>query len=88
MDEQTILGELLTLLKDNGIKVRNEPMGGSGGGLCTIKGQSVLFVDTESSTAETATICAETVAKLVNIETIYLRPEVRQYIEEHVGGAW
>ena len=27
MDEQTILGELLTLLKDNGIKVRNEPMG-------------------------------------------------------------
>jgi hypothetical protein len=87
MDEQTILGELLTLLKESGVKVRSEPMGGSGGGMCTIKGQSVLFVDTESSTAETAGICAEAVAKLVNIETIYLRPEVRQYIEEHAGGA-
>jgi hypothetical protein len=88
MDEQTILDELLALLKDNGIKVRSEPMGGSGGGLCTVKGQSVLFVDTESSTAETATVCAEAVAKVVDIETIYLRPEVRRYIEEHTGGSW
>ncbi len=83
MDEQAILDELLALLKENGVKVRSEPMGGSGGGVCLIKGQNVLFIDTESSTAETATICAEAVAKVVNIETIYLRPEVRQYIEEH-----
>jgi hypothetical protein len=88
MDEQTILDQLLALLKDNGVKVRSEPMGGSGGGLCTIKGQSVFFIDTEGSAAETATFCAEAVAKLVNIETIYLRPEVRQYIEEHTGGRW
>jgi hypothetical protein len=88
MDEQTILDELLALLKDNDIKVRSEPMGGGGGGVCTVKGQSVLFVDTDSSTAERANVCAEAVAKLVNIETIYLRPEVRRYIEEHAGGAW
>ena len=86
MDEQTILDELLALLKENGIKVRSEPMGGSGGGLCTVKGQSVLFVDTDSSPAETANVCAEAVAKLVNIETVYLRPEVRRYIEDRVGG--
>jgi hypothetical protein len=88
MDEQTILDELLALLKDNGIKVRSEPMGGSGGGLCTIKGQSIFFIDTESTAAETAGLCAEAVAKLVNIEAIYLRPEVRQYIEERTGQAW
>lgn len=88
MDEQTILDELLALLKETGVKVRSEPMGGSGGGLCTVKGQSVFFIDTESSSADTATLCAEAVAKLVNIETIYLRPEVRQYIEGHTGRGW
>jgi hypothetical protein len=85
MDEQTILDELLVLLKDNGVNVRGEPMGGSGGGLCSIKGQNVFFVDTQSAVAETATLCAEAVAKLVDIETIYLRPEVRQFIEERTG---
>jgi hypothetical protein len=87
MDEQTILDELLALLKDSGIKVRGEPMGGSGGGVCTVKGQNVFFIDTESGAAETAMLCAEAVAKLVNIETIYIRPEVRQYIEDHASRA-
>ena len=88
MDEQRILDELIALLKDNGVKIRSEPMGGSAGGLCTVKGQNIFFVDTESGSAETAILCAEAVGKLVNIEAIYIRPEVRQYIEEHTGRGW
>ena len=84
MDEQRILDELLTLLEAHRVKIRREPLGGRGGGLVTMKGQSIFFVDTEAASAEVASLCAEAVAKLLDIETIYLRPEVRQFIESHM----
>lgn len=83
MTEQRILEEMLHLLEGNGVSVRNEPLGGSGGGLCTVKGQTLFFVDTQAPSAEVAALCAEAVAKLLDLETVYIRPEVRQYIENH-----
>ena len=84
MDKQRILDELLTLLEAHRVKIRREPLGGRGGGLATMKGQSIFFVDTEAASAEVASLCAEAVARLLDIETIYLRPEVRQFIESHM----
>jgi hypothetical protein len=83
MNEQTILEELLALLEANRVKIRSEPLGGQGGGLAVMKGESIFFVDTEAPSAEVATLCAEAVTRLLDIETIYLRPEVRQFIETH-----
>jgi hypothetical protein len=83
MNEQTILEELLALLEANAVKIRSEPLGGRGGGLAMMKGENIFFVDTEAPSAEVATLCAEAVTKLLDIETIYLRPEVRQFIESH-----
>jgi len=83
MNEQRILEELLALLEANGVKIRNEPLGGSGGGLCTIKGEQIFFVDTQASSADSAAICAEAVSRLLDIEKLYIRPEVRQFIEIH-----
>ena len=83
MNEQRILEELLTLLEANGVAVRKEPLGGSGGGLCTVKGQSIFFVDTQAPSAEVTAKCSEAVSKTINIEQIYLKPEVRQYIENN-----
>ena len=85
MNEQRIFEELLVLLEQNGVTIRNEPLGGSGGGLCTIKGQKSFFVDTQASPAEMAAVCAKAVAKAVDTEHIYIRPEVRQFIEEHIN---
>jgi hypothetical protein len=85
MNEQTILEELLALLEAHRVKIRNEPMGGRGGGLVMMKGENIFFVDTEAPSAEVATLCAEAVTKLVEIETIYLRPEIRQFIENRTG---
>jgi hypothetical protein len=48
-----------------------------------VKGQTFFFVDTQAPSAEVASLCAEAAAKLLDIETVYLRPEVRQYIENH-----
>jgi hypothetical protein len=83
MNEQMILEELLALLEAHRVKIRSEPLGGRGGGLAMMKGESIFFVDTEAPSAEVATLCAEAVTKLVDIERIYLRPEIRQFIESH-----
>ena len=83
MNTQRILEELLALLEANGVAIRNEPLGGSGGGLCTVKNQSLFFVDTQASSAEMVGICVEAVAKIVDIDNIYIRPEIREIIENH-----
>jgi hypothetical protein len=83
MNKQRILEELLIILEANGVKIREEPLGGNGGGLCSIKGQRTFFVDTQAPSAEMAEICAEAVSQVVDIEQMYIRPEIREYIEVH-----
>ena len=85
MNKQLILEELLSLLETENVSVRREALGGSGGGLCTVKGESIFFIDTQASSAETAGRCAEAVRKLVDIENIYIKPEVREFIETFGG---
>jgi len=85
MNEQMILEELLALLEGNGVTIRNEPLGGSGGGLCTIKGRPIFFVDTQAASFVVAAICAEAVPKVVDIEQVYIKPQIRQFIEDHSG---
>ena len=85
MNEQRILEELLALLEANRITIRREALGGGGGGLCNISGKTIFFMDTQARSAEMATICAKAVAKLVDIEKVYIRPEVRQFIENCVN---
>jgi len=81
MDQQSILDELLALLQTGDVAIRTEPLGGSGGGLCTVKGQKIFFIDSQASDTEVAALCAEAVAKIIDIEKIFIRPEVRQFIE-------
>jgi hypothetical protein len=83
MNEQRILEELLALLEANQVKIRSEPLGGRGGGLASMKGERLFFVDTEAAGADVAALCAEAVLKLVDIETVYLRPEVRMFLDSH-----
>ncbi len=82
MNSQAILQLLVTLLEENGVQVRTEPLGGGGGGLCNIKGRDIFFLDTQAPTAESTALCAQAVGRLVDIESIYIRPEIRQCIED------
>ncbi len=76
---------MLTLLEANNVTIRNEPLGGSGGGLCTVKGQLFFFVDTQALSADIAVVCADAVSKVVDVESVYIKPEVRQFIENQTG---
>ena len=84
MNEQAILEELLALLEANEVTIRDEPLGGSGGGLCTVKGRRIFFADTEAPSIVTAAICAEALAKVADIDRIYIKPQVRRFIEDHM----
>ena len=74
----------MDLLESNGIAVRKEPLDGNGGGLCLYKGNYIFFLDTNAPVIETNSIAAKAIKQAVNIEDIYLRPQIRDYIEEQV----
>ena len=83
MNTQRILEELFGLLESNSVIIRDEPLGGSGGGLCSLKGQRIFFMDTQAPSAVTAAICAIAVSQVMDIEQVYIKPEVRQFINNH-----
>jgi len=85
MENQAILEELLGILEQNGVSLRREALGGGGSGLCKIKDNCVFFVDTQQMTIEAAQICAKAVNEILNIESIYIKPEVRSFIEKCIG---
>ena len=84
MNDQRILEELLVLLEANGVIIREEPLGGSGGGLCVMKGKNIFFKDTQAPSAVMAIMCAAVIPKVVDIEQIYIKPEVREFIENNI----
>ena len=84
METQFILDQLLDLLRDNGISVRLEALGGTGGGLCKLKNKHVFYLDTEASAVQNAHISAKAVFKTVDIENVYLRPQIREFIENTI----
>jgi hypothetical protein len=42
-------------------------------------------VDTQAQSADVAAICAEAVSKVADVEKIYIKPEVRQFIQNHTN---
>jgi hypothetical protein len=83
MNNQTILEELLELLQQAKVEIRRDALGGSGGGLCTVQGQRIFFLDTEAPTDLMIQMCAEVVTDVINIESIYIKPQIRQLIEDN-----
>ena len=81
MNDQQVLEELVSLLETNGIQVRTEPLAGQGGGLCTVRGQTILFLDTQSTATDSAAVCAGALEQVLDIETLYLKPQIREFIQ-------
>lgn len=82
MDTAAVCEELAEVLISHKIEIRREPLGGAGSGLCEIKNKTILFLDIDSTPRERARALAEAVCRLVDIETVYLRPSTRAFIYE------
>lgn len=83
MKTADILDQLLLELERQNIEIRKEKMGGSGGGLCRLKSKTIFYVDTQSSQSATAMAVASALDALIDVEMIYLRPEIREFVSRH-----
>ncbi len=78
MSVDSKLASLLDAAEGLGIAVRHVDLDGRGGGLCTLKGQRVIFVDVSCDRATRYDCVLREFCRLSEIETIYLRPEIRE----------
>jgi hypothetical protein len=85
-DLQDKLELLLGLADDMGLVVRREPLGGEGGGLCHLKGQRVLFVDTMADLTTRYERTLEALAGLSEINERFIRPDIREDLERLRAG--
>ena len=81
MTEQQILQELEAILEALGVRVRRELLDDFPGGLCTLNGACCLFLDASARASDLARLCAGAVREKADLDTMYLKPEVRRFLE-------
>lgn len=75
--------EMIELARRVGVKVRHVKLGGGGGGLAWVKGTRQLFVDLDADPGDQLEQTARAMATLPELETVFIRPDVRAVIEAY-----
>jgi len=81
-DPATQLELILEALETLGVQIRHDRCGGSGGGLCTVRGQRVIFVDLDADLMTRAERSIEALAALPGAETMFLPPAIRERVDK------
>jgi hypothetical protein len=81
MDALAQIDMVVELLERLGVEVRRERMGGSGGGLCRMRGRQVMFLDEDADAATRLERCAAGLAMMPESESVFLPPELRERVE-------
>jgi hypothetical protein len=87
MDEQFIIDQLEELAERFSIQIRYEPIKQDEdlvklvGGLCLLRGEYVLIIDSKATTQDRIRTLAEAV-KHFDIDGIYIRPVVRELLDK------
>lgn len=84
MNADEVLEEMKRVAEKLNVKVRPELMPVLGG-LCTIRGEKVLFLNTALEPWDQVDVMARALAQLP-IEDVFMAPQVRQIIERHKRG--
>ncbi len=74
--------EMLALAERLNVQVRHVRLGGSGGGLATVRSQRILFIDQDADAQDQLEVVARAMSAL-DLENVYLRPDVREMIERY-----
>ena len=87
MDENTIIDQLEELIKSFGIQIRceaikqDEDLVNVVGGLCLLRGEYVLIVNSKATTMDRIKTLA-TALKHFDLDQIYLRPVLRELLDK------
>lgn len=85
MTQEQILSELEELARNCGIAIRYEK-GDFDGGFCVLKAERMIVVNKRLTTPRRTSVLAQGLAE-VGIDEIYLKPAVREYIEDELARA-
>ncbi len=83
MTNEQILSELEHLAEKSGIYIRYEK-GDFEGGYCVLKKERLIVINKRLAYGRRASVLAQGLAE-VGIDEIYLKPAVRQYIEDELA---
>ncbi len=87
MDENTLIEQLEELVKSFGVQIRREPIKQDEdlvkvvGGLCLLRGEYVLIINSKATTMERINTLA-TALKHFDLDRIYLRPVLRELLDK------
>jgi hypothetical protein len=85
MTHEQILSELEQLASNCGISIRYEK-GDFDGGYCVLKAERLIVINKRLALARRASVLAQGLAE-VGIDEMYLKPAVREYIEDELARA-
>jgi hypothetical protein len=81
MDAAAQLDAIVETFERLGIEVRKEQLGGGGGGLCRLRDRRVLFIDLDADAATQLDRSVAALAKVPEVDALYLSPELRERID-------
>ena len=84
MNSYDLQERLIELVSQLGITVRRADLGGGGGSLVRLRDKHVLFFDTSADPDDQLQRIAPDVAGLPGLDDIYIIPELRELLEEHM----
>lgn len=86
MDEKVILVQLEELANNLGVQVRYEQIRKEGsyyaGGLCRIKGEEILIVNSRARTDDKIEAMAKALASF-DLSQVYVRPALRDFLSKY-----
>ena len=86
MDDHAILNQLEELAGNLGIKIRYETLKREvslqRGGLCRLKGEYLLFIDSKASTKEKIEGLARTLGRF-DLDKVYVKPGLREFLDPY-----
>lgn len=85
MTADQILKELEELADRSGITIRYEK-GDFDGGYCVLKAERLIVVNRKLAPTKKGSVVAQAIAE-VGVEEVYLKPAVREFIEEELSKA-
>lgn len=85
MTAEQILKELEELAERSGITIRYEK-GDFDGGYCVLKAERLIVVNRKLAPTRKGSVVAQAIAE-VGVEEVYLKPAVREFIEEELSKA-
>ena len=83
MTHEQILSELEQLAENCGITIRYEK-GDFDGGYCVLKAERLIVINKRLALARRTSVLAQGLAE-VGIDELYLKPVVREYIEDELA---